>query len=166
MAGTKGRSGGGARKSIEQLKLDGTYRAIRHDGHELSDGVQVTPEASITNDFTVDREAVFTRFAEILHEQQLTSDVDSIIVTQLTDTYCAYVQASEFVVVNGIEAKLGPKLAVSVQSELARTIRELLAEFRLTPSTRAKATRDSNAESKDSADPVGDFLAKPKLVKG
>jgi len=163
MAGTKGRSGGSNKKSIADLRLSGTYVAGRHDGHELDDSTLVQPEPSITGDFTVDRAAVFNRFASILHEQQLTSDVDSFIITQITDTYCAYVQVSQVIVDGGIDAQVGPKLAVVLQADLAKVLRELLGEFRLTPSTRAAHTRASKVVADD---PIASFMgSKPTLVK-
>tara|TARA_R110000744_G_scaffold48033_3_gene105360 strand:- start:682 stop:1179 length:498 start_codon:yes stop_codon:yes gene_type:complete len=163
MSGVKGRSGGNNRKSIEELKLQGTYEHGRHAGHELKDSTKVKPEASILGDFNVDRKAIFNRFAEILHDQQLTAAEDSFIVSQLTDTYCSYVQVSEVLVVDGVEAKVGNKLAITLQMEIAKELRSLLAEFRLSPSTRAQGTRDASKEAKD--DPVGAFLGKPKLIQ-
>lgn len=165
MAGTKGRSGTGNKKSIAELKLTGTYRAHRHDGHELPDGSMVKPEPSIVGDYRVDREQTFKRFAEILHDQQLTDEVDSFIVTQLTDTYCAYVQVSELLATEGLDARIGSKLALVQQTELAKVLRELLSEFRLTPSTRAAQTRTDIKNAKVADDPVGSFLSKPTLVK-
>jgi phage terminase small subunit len=165
MAGTKGHSGGHNKKSIAELKLTGAFRAVRHAGHELTDGSLVQPEPSIVNNFTIDREQTFKRFASLLHEQQLTDDVDSFIVTQLTDTYCAYVGVSEILHTGGIEARVGQKLAVSLQAELGKTLRELLGEFRLTPSTRAQATRTAAASTDDADDPIMNFMGgRPSIV--
>ena len=160
MAGVKGRSGGANRKSIEELKLQGTYEHGRHAGHELENSTKVKPEASILGDFNVDRKAIFNRFAEILHDQQLTATEDSFIVSQLTDTYCSYIQVSEVLAVDGVEAKLGNKLAITLQMEIAKELRSILAEFRLSPSTRAQGIR--TASKADANDPVGMFLGKSK----
>ncbi len=160
MSGVKGRSGGNNRKSIEELKLQGTYEHGRHAGHELKDSTKVKPEASILGDFNVDRKAIFNRFAEILHDQQLTATEDSFIVSQLTDTYCSYIQVSEVLAVDGVEAKLGNKLAITLQMEIAKELRSILAEFRLSPSTRAQGIR--TASKADANDPVGMFLGKSK----
>ena len=128
MAGVKGRSGGGLRKSMAEHKLDGTYRACRHSGILQDNAMQVSPEKYITNDYTTDKAALFARFSELLYNEGLTSgEVDSLYISQIVDLYDAYVQAAQVYGIEGVAAKVGPKLAINLMIEIQKEMRVLLS---------------------------------------
>ena len=166
MAGVKGRSGGGMKKSIAEHKLNGTYRAVRHAGIEQENAMQVEPEQYITNNYKTDKAKLFTRFSELLYNEGLTSgEVDSLYISQIVDLYDAYVQSAQVYAAEGVGAKVGAKLAINLMMELQKELRVLLGEYALTPSTRAAKAR---AKDDDVVvdDPIADFLnTKPRLVK-
>ena len=167
MAGVKGRSGGSMRKSVQEHKLAGTYRAGRHGGIEQENAMKVEPELYITNDYTTDKAELFDRFSDLLHREGLTSgEVDSLYVSQIVDLYDAYVQAAAAYGREGIEAKVGPKLAINLMIEIQKEMRVMLGEYSLTPSTRAAKERTKGAGADVADDPIADFLnTKPRLVK-
>lgn len=167
MAGVKGRSGGSTRKSVQEHKLAGTYRANRHGGIEQENAMKVAPEQYITNDYTTDKADLFDRFSDLLYNEGLTSgEVDSLYISQIVDLYDAYVQAAAVYGREGIEAKVGPKLAINLMIELQKEMRVLLGEYALTPSTRAAKARTKDSSEDVVNDPIADFLnTKPRLVK-
>jgi len=167
MAGQKGRSGGHNKKSMAEHKLDGTYRAVRHAGIEQEGAMKVKPEQYITNDYTTDKAELFERFSDLLFNEGLTSgEVDSLYISQIVDLYDAYVQAAAVYGRDGIEAKVGSKLAINLMIELQKEMRIMLGEYSLTPSTRAKTDRTKDTDPYEVADPIADFLnTKPRLVK-
>lgn len=167
MAGVKGRSGGAGRKSIEEHMLDGTYRANRHGGLKQDNAKQVEPEQYISANFSTDKVRLFERFSELLFNEGLTSgEVDSLYISQIVDLYDAYVKAADLYAVGGIDAKVGPKLAINLMIELQKELRVLLGEYALTPSTRAAAARTKDNPSDADDDPIAAFLnTKPRLVK-
>ena len=164
MAGAKGRSGGHNRKSIAEHKLDGTYRANRHTGLLQENPMQVKPEAYITSNST--KAKLFDRFAELLYSEGLTSgQVDSLYISQIVDIYDAYTQAASVYDAEGVGAKVGPKLAISLMMDMQKELRILLGEYSLTPATRAAKER-TKEEPEEDDDPVATFLnMKPRLVQ-
>ena len=166
MTGKKGRSGGSNRKSIQEHKLDGTYRGYRHAGLLQEQAMQVEPEQYITNNYTTDKAQLFTRFSELLYNEGLTSgEVDSLYISQIVDLYDAYVQSAQVYAAEGVGAKVGAKLAINLMMELQKELRVLLGEYALTPSTRAAKARTKDDDVVVD-DPIADFLnAKPRLVK-
>lgn len=167
MAGVKGRSGGGARKSVQEHKRDGTYRANRHGGIEQANASKVAPEGYINHDYTTDKAELFDRFSDLLFNEGLTSgEVDSLYISQIVDLYDAYVQAAAVYGREGIEAKVGPKLAINMMIELQKELRVMLGEYALTPSTRAAKARTKDSTDDVADDPIAAFLnTKPRLVK-
>ena len=165
MAGVKGRSGGGLRKSVAEHKLNGTYRGNRHGGILQENAQMVEPESYINNSTT--KAQLFKRFSELLHNEGLTSgEVDSLYISQIVDLYDAYTQAADVYNTEGVAAKVGAKLAINLMMELQKEMRVLLGEYALTPSTRALKERTKDTEPYEAEDPVADFLnAKPRLVK-
>ena len=165
MAGVKGRSGR-PMKPISEHKLDGTYRGHRHDGILQDDPKLVGPEGYITSDYTTDKAKLFARFSELLHNEGLTSgQVDSIYISQIVDLYAAYVEASAIYADEGVGARVGSKLAITLMIELQKELRIQLGEYALTPSTRAAKSR-TKGDKAVAEDPIADFLnTKPRLVK-
>ena len=166
MAGVKGRSGGGLRKSVAEHKLNGTYRGNRHGGILQENAQMVEPESYINNSTT--KAQLFKRFSELLHNEGLTSgEVDSLYISQIVDLYDAYTQAADVYNTEGVAARVGPKLAITLMIELQKELRIQLGEYALTPSTRAAKARTKDTAATDVADdPVADFLnTKPRLVK-
>ena len=165
MAGVKGRSGGGLRKSVAEHKLNGTYRGNRHGGILQENAKMVEPESYINNSST--KTELFKRFSELLHNEGLTSgEVDSLYISQIVDLYDAYTQAAAVYNTEGVAAKVGAKLAINLMIELQKELRILLGEYALTPSTRATKLRTKDTDPYEVADPIADFLnAKPRLVK-
>jgi len=145
--------------------LDGTYRSNRHTGLLQENPMQVEPEHYIKD--SEHKTELFTRFAELLHSEGLTSgQVDSLYVSQIVDLYDAYTQAAEFYRSEGVGAKVGNKLAINLMMELQKELRVLLGEYSLTPSTRAAKARTKDTPDEAKEDPVADFLGmKPRLVK-
>ena len=167
MSGVKGRSGGANRKSIQEHKLTGTYRNGRHAGVIQEEPMLVSPENYITEDFTNNKAKLFERFSSILHEEGLTSgQVDSLFVSQIVDLYAAYVEAAAIYAHDGVVAKIGNKLAITLMVELQKELRVLLGEYSLTPSTRAAQVRSGGDAVVD--DPIAEFLTNgpPRLVGG
>ena len=157
MAGVKGRSGGGGKKSIEELKLLGTYRKDRHGDVLAPENkrILVKPQDHITSgNVKIDRLAIFNWFAKILHEQGMTQEVDSVLLSQLVEAHATYITAINYARADP-EAILGRKLASAVAMEAGREVRTLLNEFRLTPSSRT-IKLDNGKEVPD--DPVSAFL--------
>ncbi|MFN3661244.1 P27 family phage terminase small subunit [Yoonia sp.] len=156
MAGVKGRSGGSNRKSVEELKLTGTYVDYRHKNITVPEDQQelVEPQNHVTDsNAEIDREAIFDYFAQHLHEQGMTKKIDSVLLSQLVEAQSIYIKSLNFYK-RDPEATLGRKLASTVAMEAAREVRILLSEFRLTPTSRTV-----NLDPKKvAADPVADFL--------
>ena len=147
MAGVKGRSGGNNRKSVQEHKLNGTYRNNRHSGILQDKPMKVSAEHYINENYTVDKSKLF----------------DSIFISQIVDLYAAYVETASIYAYEGVVAKVGNKLAITLMMELQKEMRVLLGEYSLTPSTRAVQSRNEDAVVDD---PIADFLnAKPRLVK-
>lgn len=159
MVAAKGRTGTGNRKSIEELKLTGQYREDRHGGYEVGpeDAVQVQPEGHVIGKYSPHKKTLHQRFSKLLFEKRLTNEDDALIVSQLVELYSAYIQVVELIDQEGIQAKVGSKLAIYAGLDLAKEIRVLLAEFRLTPSTRGLELRTKGAKGKE-VDPIEDFL--------
>ena len=167
MAGVKGRSGGMNRKSIQEHKLDGTYRNSRHSGIIQDEPMKVDPENCINDNYTVDKAKLFERFSTLLADEGLTSgQIDSLFVSQVVDLYAAYVETAGIYAREGVVAKVGSKLAINLMMELQKEMRVLLGEYALTPSTRAVKERTKDTDPYEVSDPIADFLnAKPRLVK-
>jgi len=167
MAGVKGRSGGNGKKTVAEHKLNGTYRAGRHAGIEQENAMKVKPEQYITNNYTTDKAELFERFSKLLYDEGLTSgEVDSLYISQIVDLYDAYVQAAQVYGDEGVAARVGSKLAITLMIELQKEMRIMLGEYSLTPSTRAKTDRTKDTDPYEVADPIADFLnTKPRLVK-
>jgi len=167
MAGVKGRSGGSMRKSVQEHKLAGTYRAGRHGGIEQENAMKVEPELYITNNYTTDKAKLFERFSDLLHREGLTSgEVDSLYVSQIVDLYDAYVQAAAAYGREGVEAKVGPKLAINLMIEIQKEMRVMLGEYALTPSTRAAKARAKDTTTPMADDRIAEFLkVRPRLVE-
>ena len=129
--------------------------------------MQVKPEQYIINDYTTDKADLFNRFSALLYYEGLTSGaVDSIYISQIVDLYDAYVQAAQVYGDEGVSARVGSKLAITLMVELQKELRILLGEYSLTPSTRALNERTKDTEPYEVADPVADFLnTKPRLVQ-
>lgn len=166
MAGVKGRSGRPTEKTIAEHKLDGTYRNNRHGGIIQDNAKQVEPEGYISSNST--KAKLFDRFSELLYNEGLTSgEVDSLYISQIVDLYDAYTQAADVYNTEGVAARVGPKLAITLMIELQKELRIQLGEYSLTPSTRAAKARTKDTGATDVVDdPVADFLnTKPRLVK-
>lgn len=127
--------------------------------------MQVEPELYIKDSGR--KTQLFTRFAELLHSEGLTSgQVDSLYVSQIVDLYDAYTQAAAVYNEEGVGARIGSKLAVTLMIEIQKELRVLLGEYSLTPSTRAAKARAKAAPEEAEEDPVAAFLGmKPRLVK-
>lgn len=162
MPGVKGRSGGHNKKPISELKLTGTYQPSKHDGILVApaDQVKLLPEPYLVSpDFEVDKAQIFHKFAEYLYGAGMTAAEDDVILGQLVQLYEVYLQSVKRYNAEGLDAKIGgQKLAFSVMQETAKEIRILMAEFRLTPSTRQNRMKDVTQDVP--ADPVADFLQK------
>lgn len=157
MAGKKGRSGGHNRKSVDLHKLEGTYENSRHKNVLVPEEclVKVFPQEHVSNaNPYIDRELIFEQFSSYLHDAEMTQDSDSILLSQLVEYYAAYVEAISYFKADPT-AMFGKKLAITVANEMAREIRIIMAEFRLTPSTRARVAQSSKEVSED---PVDAFL--------
>lgn len=157
MAGVKGRSGGGNKKSVEELKLNGTYRADRHANVLVAteNRVRVLPQDHILQpNPVINREEIFNYFADVLHKQGMTQEVDSVLLSQLVEAQAIYLTALVYFK-SDPEAVLGKKLASSVALDAAKEVRSLLNEFRLSPSSRTIQIED---KSKVTADPIAAFL--------
>lgn len=166
MAGVKDRSGRPTEKTIAEHKLDGTYRNNRHGGIIQTNAKQVDPEGYISNNST--KAALFERFSELLYNEGLTSgEVDSLYISQIVDLYDAYTQAAEVYNTEGVAARVGPKLAITLMIEIQKELRIQMGEYALTPSTRAaKARTKDTTATVVTDDPVADFLnMRPRLVK-
>ncbi|QCO57461.1 P27 family phage terminase small subunit (plasmid) [Pseudorhodobacter turbinis] len=158
MAGKKGRSGGSNRKSIAEHELDGTYIAARHDKVLVpeKDRAKVKPQNHLLQpNPNVNREEVFDWFAEILNEQGMTHEVDTILLSQLVELYSIYTDALAYYK-SDPEAVIGRKPAYSIALETGREIRIIMAEFRLTPISRLIDATSLN--EKVEHDPIGDFM--------
>lgn len=157
MAGVKGKSGTGNRKSVSELKLSGTFREDRH-GHLIAPAGKleiIEPQEHLTNgNVQLDRVEIFNYFANFLYEEGTSQKIDSILISQLVEAYCIYVQAINYARADP-EAILGRKLASAVALETGREIRSIMNEFRMTPSTRGMSDNKKD-EAKD--DPVAAFL--------
>jgi hypothetical protein len=158
MAGKKGRSGGHNRKSIAEHKLAGTYRKDRHGDVQVSKGdlkkLEV-PEYLTDTYSKIDAEEIFNYFSELLFKQGMTSDEDIILLTQLVDAEMLYRTYRQYALTDP-EAVIGRRLAVTCANEQAKIVRELMAEYRLTPTTRTSAGQGEG--EKVDADPMGAFL--------
>jgi phage terminase small subunit len=157
MAGVRGKSGGGIRKSVEQLKLEGTYRKDRHSNVLVppEKRVEVTPQSHIINQNPeIDREELFNYFARTLHAQGMTQEIDSILLSQLVEFQAQYLLALSYYKADP-EAVIGKKMAIAIALDCAKEVRSLLSEFRLTPTTRVS---NLPKEEKVKYDPVADFL--------
>ena len=126
--------------------------------------MKVSAEHYINENYTVDKSKLFDRFSEVLYDEGMTSgQVDSIFISQIVDLYAAYVETASIYAHEGVVAKVGNKLAITLMMELQKEMRVLLGEYSLTPSTRAVQSRNEDAVVDD---PIADFLnAKPRLVK-
>lgn len=156
MPGVKGRSGGHNRKSIEEHKLDGTYIGVRHNSVLVPEDKRkrVEPQQHITEQNPIiDRDELFDYFADILHEQGMTQEVDSVLLSQLVEAQAMYMTALAYYKTDP-EAVIGRKLASAIALDAAKEVRILLAEFRLTPGTRQTSTKKGEVEH----DPVSAFM--------
>lgn len=154
MAGVKGRSGGSNRKSVDELKLLGTYRSDRHSNvmAKVENRQLVLPQNHIKEDYPeIDREELFRYFARNLYEQGMTTEVDSILLSQLVEAQALYLTALQFYK-RDPESMIGRKLAISVALEAAKLVRSLMSEFRLTPTSRAAYAPASETEEYDEVD--------------
>lgn len=157
MPGVKGRSGGGSKKSVEELKLLGTYRADRHANILVAteDRVRVKPQSHVLAEKSIiNREEIFDYFADVLHKQGMTQEVDSVLLSQLVEAQAIYLTALAHFK-SDPQAMFGRKLASVAALEAAREVRIILTEFRLTPSSR---TISLDEKSKPTADPIASFL--------
>lgn len=116
-------SGDLPKKSIQEHKLDGTYRPDRHNGWEQEKPVLVKPQGFIDDDFCTSRKVTFNRVAKLLKEQGQTTETDSMFVSILVETICQYNEALQIIRTEGINASVGRKNAVQV--ELPPEIRTL-----------------------------------------
>lgn len=157
MSGAKGRSGRPG-KSIEELKLQGTYRKDRHDGIQLEvhDRVKLpVPDRIKYSGKTRSKDELFEAFSEHLHRQGMTQDVDTYLLEQLVEFQAVYEEAMAHYNVNP-ESMYGKKLTYVVAKEAAQEVRNLMHEYRMTPSTRKENGKGENGEAV--ADPVAAFL--------
>jgi phage terminase small subunit len=138
MAGVKGRSGGRNAKSLAQHHEDGTFRKERH-GHLLADPAKLVrldmPTYLADDEYQISKKELFNQFAEYLYNMGQSLPEDAHMLAILVDLYAVYLSAVRKVEADPA-ATMGRKLASSVMIETAREIRTLLAEFKLTPSTR------------------------------
>ncbi|MBQ2262731.1 MAG: hypothetical protein II336_15335 [Loktanella sp.] len=157
MPGVKGRSGGGNKKSIEQHQLEGSYRADRHANVLVPEKnrVRVEPQQHLLEiNPVINRKEIFEYFADVLHEQGMTQEVDSILLSQLVEAQAMYVTALAYYK-SDPEAMIGKKLAFNLALEASREVRIIMGEFRLLPSSR---TVNLDKTKQVEADPVADFL--------
>ena len=170
MAGNSN-SGGSGKKSVAELKLSGTYREVRHGSIEVPEDARAKPkpEQHITSRKIPKKADVYKRFANVIHNQNLSTEDDGIIISQLTELYVGWCLCSELLELDGVEARIGNKLAINLMVELAKEIRIIMGEFHLTPTTRRKAAMDMKATTSKTKvdDPVANFISvgKPTLVK-
>lgn len=149
---------GAAPKSVNTHLLDGTYRADRHQVLIEPDRTRELPAKPdhILGNTKLDREAVFDFWANYLYGEGHTREIDGIIVGQLVEAYIQYTKAIN-ASRNDPEAMYGKVLASYVALKWAKEIRDILAEFRLTPSARVN-TRQEKKDAGVPLDPVGEFL--------
>jgi P27 family predicted phage terminase small subunit len=160
MAGAKGRSGGHNRKSVAQLKLEGTYRADRHGGR---DGVvapkgRPTPPASLAGVAL----AEWTRMCDRLEQAGTLSTIDDGILLvyvrlfadveaiaddhERTEQLAARLKAAAVRKLAGAELVAAMEKIVELEHlrEKQRTklrqgrmaVKQLLVEFGMTPASR------------------------------
>lgn len=157
--GRPGRSGGHNRKSIEQHKLDGTYNVTKHGKvlPDATDVAKVKPQTHVTSDHAiVDRDKLFSQFADYLYGEGASVEVDTFLVSQLVEAQAAYVTAMNAFKVDPDDAKIGGRAALTVANEQAKEIRIIMAEFRMLPSSRGAYSPKTKTEAP--ADPVADWL--------
>ena len=138
-------SGGANKKSIAQLKAEGTFRADRHGSFvDASHNQLQRPTVSI------DRDEIFRQWAERIHAAGLGQEQDAVIAEQLTNLTIAYNHARKLFDEDP-ESKSGSKMSVYVMMDVAKEIRMIMAEYRMMPSTR-------NPTMDDEKDDLGKFL--------
>lgn len=157
MSGVKGQIGGN-RKSVELLKLHGTYREDRHGKIQppVEFRERIVPQDHVVNpDNLPDPEQVFSYFADELERQGMSQKIDSILISQLSEAYYQYCVAVSYAR-SSPDAMFGKKLASQVALDHAREIRHIMAEFRLTPTARGMS--EPKKEKNEPEDLVGQFL--------
>ena len=157
MAGVKGRSGRPP-KNIDEHLLEGTYRPVRHDRFTAGEGKLVELAPLAWTNFNNEEKEIFNRFAEYLFDKNQSEAPDVELLIQLVNYQYLY-QLAVTAYKEDPNAKFGLKPAVTVSVECAKEIRLLMAEFRITPTTRIGNTKPKEEEK---VDPVNDFL---KLVQ-
>lgn len=143
MSGIKGmQTGGQNKRSIAEMKRDGTYREDRHSSY-----VDATKQQLTNPDFTLDRELIFSQWANRIHTAGLGQEQDAVVANQLTELTLTYNYACS-VRDQDPEAKIGNKLAITVIAETAKDIRMVMNEYRMSPGTR-EPTVDGSTDSLD-----------------
>ena len=140
-------SGGQNRKSVVELKASGTFKNHRHGKSETEE-----VEKPDSPDWAT-KEDVYKGIVGYLEETKTSRKQDHIEINHFCLCYVAYIQAQEVFERDGVNAKVGRKLAINVMAELQKEMRMFLAEYRLSPSTREKAL------PKDVSDDLSSVLA-------
>jgi phage terminase small subunit len=153
MAGKKGRSGRPP-KNIDEHLLEGTYRPIRHDRFLAGEGQLKELAPLAWSKYSMEEKEIFNRFAEYLYDKEQSEAADVELLTQLVNYQYLYQQAVTAYKLDP-DAVFGRKPAVTISLECAKEIRLLMAEFRITPTTRVGATK---VKEEEKADPVAAFL--------
>ena len=146
MPGTSN-SGGQNKKSIAQLKADGTFRADRHGSY-----VDAKPN-SLVKPAEFSRDEIFARWASRINAAGLGQEQDSVIANQLTDLTLAYNFAQQ-IFDQDPEAKIGNKLALTVMQETGKDVRMIMNDYRMSPGSR-------NPTVDEEKDDLGKFLDGP-----
>ena len=133
------------------MKLEGTFRADRHGNSDIKVKGVVQPEPYITGDYLTVDEA-HKHIATQLYNFGVTEDTDGHYVSQLVAQYLVLQEAFKVFQEDGVNGKVGCKLAVSLMTEAQREMRMLYTQFRVAPGERTP-------QHEEKEDVVGNLLS-------
>ena len=123
-------SGGHNKKSVAELKRDGTFREDRHGSFVDAQHNQLQHPG-----VGIDREDLFRQWCNRIHAAGLGQEQDAIIADQLTELTVAY-NFARLKFSQDADAKIGQKLALTVMMETGKEIRMIMNDYRMMPASR------------------------------
>jgi len=167
-----GNNGGGSpRKSIEQHKLEGTYRRHRHAPVAPTLPVPPTPKASKLprppDDFTAEQKAVWHRLAAKLDRAAVCTALDVEAFTLMVQSYAICLEAHRSLrsLTYTIHTKRGPVKRARPEVGVLATFQKLSAyhfsRFGMTPTDRGRVLGSDAGHGVLANDPMVEFTTPP-----
>ena len=148
MPGVKGKSGRRPEKSVDERKLEGSFRPVRHNKYLAREGKLEMLEVPSWVKLNKSETEIFDRYAKFLHDNKQTEAVDVVLLLALVDYQYLY-DKSVAAYRKSLDAKFGQRPCITVARECQKEIANILAEFSLTPTTRISEKPEDDEEKDD-----------------